>query len=78
MLRLQKSGVWEIPEAEQSYTEACQKDFWACRNATVEGQDLASTYVLHPCPRTGCPDFRMGWKGVMGQSDGVGCDRVEV
>ena len=34
----------------------------------MEGQDLASTYVLHPCPRTGCPDFRMDWKGVMGRS----------
>ena len=68
MLRLQKSGVWEILEAEQSYTEACWKDFWDHRNATVEGQDLASTYVLHPRPRTGCPDFRMGQKGVMGWS----------
>ena len=34
----------------------------------MEGQDLASTYVLHPRPRTGCPDFGMDWKGVMGQS----------
>ena len=68
MLRLQKSGVWEIPEAEQSYTEAHRKDFRDHGNATVEGQDLASTYVLHPCPRTGCPDFGMGWKGVMGRS----------
>ena len=65
MLRLQKYGAWGIPEAEQSYTEAHWKDFWDHGNATVEGQDLASTYVLHPCPRTGCPDFRMGWKGVM-------------
>ena len=67
MLRLQKSGAWEIPEVERSYTEACRKDFQDHRNATVEGQDLASTYVLFPSPRTGCPDFRMGWKGVMGQ-----------
>ena len=34
----------------------------------MEGQDLASTYVLCPCPRTGCPDFGMDQKGVMGQS----------
>ena len=68
VLRLQKSRAWEIPEAEQSYTEAHRKDFRDHRNATVEGQDLASTYVLHPHPRTGCPDFGMGWKGVMGQS----------
>ena len=34
----------------------------------MEGQDLASTYVLCPCPRTGCPDFRMDRKGVMGRS----------
>ena len=34
----------------------------------MEGQDLASTYVLCPRPRTGCPDFGMDWKGVMGQS----------
>ena len=34
----------------------------------MEGQDLASTYVLHPHPRTGCPDFGMDWKGVMGWS----------
>ena len=68
MLRLWKSRVLEIPEAEQSYTEACQKDFLDHGNATVEGQDLASTYVLCPRPRTGCPDFRMGWKDVMGQS----------
>ena len=34
----------------------------------MEGQDLASTYVLHPHPRTGCPDFGMDQKGVMGQS----------
>jgi hypothetical protein len=26
-------------------------------------QDLASTYVLCPHPRTGCPDFRMGYVG---------------
>ena len=64
VLRLQKSGVWEIPEAEWSYTEAHRKDFQDHRNATVEGQDLASTYVLCPRPRTGCPDFRMGQKGV--------------
>ena len=51
---------------EWSYTEACWKDFQDHRNATVEGRDLASTYVLCPCPRTGCPDFGMGWKGVMG------------
>ena len=44
------------------------KDFQDHGNATVEGQDLASTYVLRPCPRTGCPDFRMDWKGVMGRS----------
>ena len=50
----------------------------------MEGQDLASTYVLHPCPRTGCPDFRMDWKGVMGRSvmeQGVmeqRCDGAEV
>ena len=68
LLRLQKSGAWEIPEAEWSYTEACQKDFWDHGNATVEGQDLASTYVLCPCPRTGCPDFGMGLKDVMSQS----------
>ena len=68
LLKLQKSRAWEIPEAEQSYTEGHRKDFQDHRNATVEGQDLTSTYVLHPCPRTGCPDFRMGWKGVMGQS----------
>ena len=78
MLRLQKSRVWEIPETEQSYTEAHRKDFWDHGNATVEGQDLASTYVLHPCPRTGCPDFGMGWKGVMGQSVMEGrCDGAE-
>ena len=78
LLRLRKSGAWEIPEAEWSYTEACQKDFWDHGNATVEGQDLASTYVLCPHPRTGCPDFRMGQKGVMGW--GVmeqRCDRAE-
>ena len=34
----------------------------------MEGQDLASTYVLCPHPRTGCPDFNMGQEGVMGQS----------
>ena len=51
----------------QSYTEACQKDIWDHRNATVEGQDLASTYVLRPHPRTGCPDFGMGQEGVMEQ-----------
>ena len=34
----------------------------------MEGQDLASTYVLCPRPRTGCPDFGMDQKGVMGQS----------
>ena len=34
----------------------------------MEGQDLTSTYVLCPCPRTGCPDFRMDQKGVMGWS----------
>ena len=34
----------------------------------MEGQDLASTYVLCPRPRTGCPDFGMDRKGVMGQS----------
>ena len=61
LLRLWKSGAWEIPEVEQSYTEACQKDFWDYGNAIVEGQDLAST-------RTGCPDFGMGWKNVMGWS----------
>ena len=75
--------MWEILEAERSYTEACRKDFQDHGNATVEGQDLASTYVLHPHPRTGCPNFRMGWKGVMGQSvmeQGVTewrCDGVE-
>ena len=67
MLRLRKSGAWEILEAEWSYTEACWKDFWDHGNATVEGQDLASTYVLCPRPRTGCPDFGMGQKDVMGQ-----------
>ena len=78
MLRLLKSGAWEILEVEQSYTEACWKDFQDHRNATVEGQDLASTYVLCPRPRTGCPDFGMGQKGVMGQSVMEwGCDRVE-
>ena len=46
----------------------CQKDFQDHRNATVEGQDLASTYVLRPHPRTGCPDFGMGRKSVMGWS----------
>ena len=60
--------MWEILEAEWSYTEAYQKHFRDHGNATVEGQDLASTYVLCPHPRTGCPDFRMGWKDVMGQS----------
>ena len=65
---LWNSGEWESPEAEQSYTEARWKDFWDHRNATVEGQDLASTYVLHPHPRTGCPDFGMGQKGVMSWS----------
>ena len=50
----------------------------------MEGQDLASTYVLRPRPRTGCPDFRMDQKGVMGRSvmeQGVTeqrCDRAEV
>ena len=34
----------------------------------MEGQDLASTYVLCPHPRTGCPDFGMDRKGVMGWS----------
>ena len=68
LLWLWKSRAWEIPEAEQSYTEACQKDFRDHGNATVEGQDLASTYVLHPHLRIGCPDFKMGWKGVMGRS----------
>ena len=29
---------------------------------------MASTYVLCPHPRTGCPDFGMDQKGVMGQS----------
>ena len=53
---------------EWSYTEEHWKDFWDHGNATVEGQDLASTYVLRPRPRTGCPDFRMGQKGVMGWS----------
>ena len=49
----------------------------------MEGQDLASTYVLRPRPRTGCPDFRMDQKGVMGRSvmeQGVTeqrCDRAE-
>ena len=49
----------------------------------MEGQDLASTYVLCPHPRTGCPDFGMDRKGVMGQSvteRGVTerrCDRAE-
>ena len=60
--------MWENLEAERSYTEARQKDFWDHRNATVEGQDLASTYVLCPHPRTGCPDFGMDRKGVMGWS----------
>ena len=62
--------MWEILEAERSHTEAHWKDFQDHRNATVKGhwQDLASTYVLRPCPRTECPDFGMGWKGVMGQS----------
>ena len=70
MLRLWKSRVWEILEVERSHTEARRKDFQDHGNATVKGhwQDLASTYVLCPCPRTGCPDFGMGWKGVMGQS----------
>ena len=63
--------MWEILEAERSYTEALWKDFWNHGNATVEGQDLASTYVLHPQPRTGCPDFGMGWEGVMGWSVSV-------
>ena len=44
----------------------------------AEGQDLASTYVLHPCPRTGGPDFRMDWKDVMGWSVmEQRCDGVE-
>ena len=80
LLRLQKSGVWEILEVERSYTEACQKDFRDHGNATVEGQDLASSYVLCPRPRTGCPDFGMGWKGVMGRSvmeQGVTEQRLE-
>ena len=80
LLSLWKSGVWEIPEAERSYTEARQKDFRDHGNATVEGQDLASTYVLRPCPRTGCPDFGMGQKGVMGwgvMERGVTEQRVE-
>ena len=68
LLRLQKSRAWEISEAEKSYTEAHQKDFRDHRSATMEGQDLASTYVLCPCPRTGCPNFGMGQKGVMGWS----------
>ena len=34
----------------------------------MEGQDLASTYVLCPRPRTGCPDFGMDQKDVMGWS----------
>ena len=75
--------MWEILEVEWSYTEACQKDFQDNENATVEGQDLASTYVLCPHPRTGCPDFRMGQKGVMGWSvmewgvTELRCDRAE-
>ena len=75
--------MWENPEVEWSYTEACQRNFWDHGNATVEGQDLASTYVLCPRSRTGCPDFGMGWKGVMGRSVtewGVTeqrCDRAE-
>ena len=70
--------MWKILEAEQSYTEAHQKDFQDHGNATVEGQDLVSTYVLCPCPRTGCPDFGMGQKGVMGQSVmEQRCDRAE-
>ena len=78
LLRLQKSRAWEIPEAEQSYSEAHQKDFWDHGNAMAEGQDLASTYVLHPCPRTGGPDFRMDWKDVMGWSVmEQRCDGVE-
>ena len=70
MVVVKAAEIWsvEIPEAEQSYTEARRKDFQDHGNATVEGQDLASTYVLHPRPRTGCPDFRMDWKGVMGWS----------
>ena len=45
----------------------------------MEGQDLASTYVLRPHPRTGCPDFRMDRKGVMGWSVMEwGCDGVGV
>ena len=68
VLRLWKFGEWEIPEVERSYTKAHQKDFQDHGNATVEGQDLALTYVLCPHPRTGCPDFRIGQKGVMGQS----------
>ena len=44
---------------------------------------MASTYVLCPRPRTGCPDFGMDRKGVMGRSvteQGVTeqrCDRAE-
>ena len=47
--------------------------FWDHGNATVEGQDLASTYVLCPRPRTGCPDFGMDQIGVTEQR----CDRAE-
>ena len=70
--------IWSVGNSG-SYTEACWKDFRDHGNATVEGQDLASTYVLCPCPRTGCPDFGMDQKGVMGQSVmEQRCDGAEV
>ena len=68
LLRLRKSSVWENLEWSRATLRHIGRIFLDHRNATVEGWDLASTYVLHPCPRTGCPDFGMDRKGVMGQS----------
>ena len=86
----------EIPDhgkfqkAERSYTEALREQVYGATEMclSMQGQDLASTYVLRPHPRTGCPDF--GQKMESGQwnvgegmqrwgrgCDVTGCDRTE-
>ena len=47
-----KSGVRSGATQEHVGT-----DYGTTESATVQVQDLASTYMLRPRPRTGCPDF---------------------